>query len=150
MTAQREAFRRNGRRAVTREWSAEIATNAGPNWGQNRFEWSNFERQSTGIGPHGGHCHPSDKSEHSLRRWRAGWCLSPPNAPDLTIFDGANLVIGALALAPSNPDILYVGTGEAGQCGSGCYAGIGVYRIDMPRRREPDWTDQPAAQLLMP
>src|SRR5206468_9544432 len=47
------------------------------------------------------------------------------------IFDTAqSMVIGALALAPSNPDILYVGTGEAGQCGSGCYAGIGVYRID--------------------
>jgi hypothetical protein len=47
------------------------------------------------------------------------------------IFDSAqSLVIGALALAPPTFDTLYVGTGEAGQCGSGCYAGIGLYRID--------------------
>ncbi|HEX9917810.1 MAG TPA: hypothetical protein VGA87_01520, partial [Pyrinomonadaceae bacterium] len=47
------------------------------------------------------------------------------------IFDSAeSLAIGALAFAPSNPNILYVGTGESNQCGSGCYAGIGVYRID--------------------
>lgn len=47
------------------------------------------------------------------------------------IFDNAeSLVIGALAFAPSDPTILYVGTGESNQCGSGCYAGIGVYRIN--------------------
>jgi len=47
------------------------------------------------------------------------------------IFDNAeSLAIGALALAPSDPTILYVGTGESNQCGSGCYAGVGVYRID--------------------
>ncbi len=47
------------------------------------------------------------------------------------IFDNAeSLAIGALAFAPSDPTILYVGTGESNQCGSGCYAGIGVYRID--------------------
>lgn len=47
------------------------------------------------------------------------------------IFDAAeSLAIGALTLAPSDPNILYVGTGEANQCGSGCNAGIGVYRID--------------------
>ncbi|HZH92112.1 MAG TPA: lamin tail domain-containing protein [Pyrinomonadaceae bacterium] len=47
------------------------------------------------------------------------------------IFDSAeSLAIGALAFAPSDPTILYVGTGESNQCGSGCYAGIGVYRIN--------------------
>jgi hypothetical protein len=47
------------------------------------------------------------------------------------IFDSAeSLAIGALAFAPSDPTILYVGTGESNQCGSGCYAGVGVYRID--------------------
>ncbi|MDX6268976.1 MAG: hypothetical protein QOD28_199 [Acidobacteriota bacterium] len=47
------------------------------------------------------------------------------------VFDSAqSLAIGALAFAPSNPNILYVGTGESNQCGSGCYAGVGVYRID--------------------
>jgi hypothetical protein len=47
------------------------------------------------------------------------------------IFDSAeSLAIGALALAPSDPTILYVGTGESNQCGSACYGGIGVYRID--------------------
>jgi hypothetical protein len=47
------------------------------------------------------------------------------------IFDAAeSLAIGALAFAPSDPNILYVGTGESAQCGSGCYAGVGVYRID--------------------
>lgn len=47
------------------------------------------------------------------------------------VFDNAaSLAIGALAFAPSDPNILYVGTGESAQCGSGCNAGIGVYRID--------------------
>src|SRR5437660_3437353 len=46
------------------------------------------------------------------------------------IFDNAQtLAIGALALAPSNPTILYVGTGEANRC-SGCFFGAGLYRID--------------------
>jgi hypothetical protein len=46
------------------------------------------------------------------------------------IFDGANSsAIGALALAPSNPTILFVGTGEANQSGDS-YAGVGLYRID--------------------
>ncbi len=46
------------------------------------------------------------------------------------IFDGANSsAIGALALAPSNTSILFVGTGEANYSGDS-YAGVGVYRID--------------------
>jgi hypothetical protein len=46
------------------------------------------------------------------------------------IFDGAlSLSIGALALAPSDPSILYVGTGEFNGCGD-CFFGVGLYRID--------------------
>ena len=46
------------------------------------------------------------------------------------IFDGATTsAIGALALAPSNSTILYVGTGEANGSGDS-YAGVGMYRID--------------------
>lgn len=46
------------------------------------------------------------------------------------IFDGASTsAIGALALAPSNSSILYVGTGEANGSADS-YAGVGMYRID--------------------
>src|SRR5439155_13152180 len=37
--------------------------------------------------------------------------------------------IGALAVAPSSPSTLYVGTGEFNSCGD-CFFGAGVYRID--------------------
>ncbi len=44
------------------------------------------------------------------------------------IFDGHDrLAIGALALAPSNPDILWVGTGESYNCRSS-YSGDGIYK----------------------
>ena len=47
-----------------------------------------------------------------------------------TIFDSAqSLAIGALALAPSDPTVLYVGTGEFNGCGD-CFFGVGLYRID--------------------
>jgi hypothetical protein len=50
------------------------------------------------------------------------------------IFDTAqSLAIGALALAPSSPTTLYVGTGESGVRLVGAtdgYFGVGVYRID--------------------
>src|SRR6266404_8619770 len=47
-----------------------------------------------------------------------------------SIFDDAQtMAIGALALAPSNPTILYVGTGEFNSCGD-CFFGVGLYRID--------------------
>ena len=47
-----------------------------------------------------------------------------------TIFDNAqSLAIGALALAPSNPTTLYVGTGEFNACGD-CFFGAGLYRIE--------------------
>jgi hypothetical protein len=46
------------------------------------------------------------------------------------IFDSAqSLAIGALALAPSDPSILYVGTGEFNGCAD-CFFGAGLYRID--------------------
>ena len=45
--------------------------------------------------------------------------------------DQISLSIGNLALAPSNPDIIYVGTGEANaSASSGAFAGTGVYRSD--------------------
>ena len=47
-----------------------------------------------------------------------------------SISDNAqSLAIGALALAPSDPTILYVGTGEFNGCGD-CFFGVGLYRID--------------------
>lgn len=46
------------------------------------------------------------------------------------IFDSATTsAIGALALAPSDSTILFVGTGEANGSGDS-YAGVGMYRID--------------------
>jgi hypothetical protein len=46
------------------------------------------------------------------------------------IFDSAqSLSIGALALAPSSPTTLYVGSGEPNNSGD-CFFGVGVYRID--------------------
>ncbi len=44
--------------------------------------------------------------------------------------NAATLAIGAVAISPSDPTTVYVGTGESTQCGSGCYIGIGVYRIN--------------------
>jgi hypothetical protein len=41
-----------------------------------------------------------------------------------------SIAIGAVAIAPSDPTIVYVGTGESTLCGSGCYIGVGVYRIN--------------------
>ncbi|MEO7538937.1 MAG: hypothetical protein ABIV21_02840, partial [Pyrinomonadaceae bacterium] len=47
------------------------------------------------------------------------------------IFDSAaTLAIGAVAISPSDPTTVYVGTGESTLCGSGCYIGVGVYRIN--------------------
>ena len=47
-----------------------------------------------------------------------------------SIFDNAqSLAIGAIALAPSAPTTLYVGTGETNRCGD-CFFGVGLYRID--------------------
>ena len=47
-----------------------------------------------------------------------------------SIFDNAQAqAVGALTLAPSDPTILYVGTGEFNGCGD-CFFGVGLYRID--------------------
>ena len=47
-----------------------------------------------------------------------------------SIFDNAlSLSVGSLALAPSNPTILYVGTGESNRSGDSFF-GVGIYRID--------------------
>ncbi len=46
------------------------------------------------------------------------------------IFDTADsLAIGAIAIAPSNPSIVYVGTGEPSQSGDSFF-GVGLYRIE--------------------
>ena len=46
------------------------------------------------------------------------------------IFDNAQtLVVGSIAIAPSQPSTIYVGTGE-GNFGCDTYFGVGVYRID--------------------
>ncbi|MDQ1707934.1 MAG: hypothetical protein QOJ88_1145 [Pyrinomonadaceae bacterium] len=53
------------------------------------------------------------------------------------IFDGAaSLSIGALAVAPSQPTTLYVGTGETNNCVD-CYFGVGLYRIDNANSATP-------------
>ena len=39
------------------------------------------------------------------------------------------LAIGAVVIAPSDPTTVFVGTGEAALCGSGCFIGVGLYRI---------------------
>src|SRR6266566_3472582 len=47
-----------------------------------------------------------------------------------SIFDNAlSQSIGTLALAPSNPTILYVGTGESNRSGDSFF-GVGIYRVD--------------------
>jgi hypothetical protein len=39
------------------------------------------------------------------------------------------IAIGAVAISPSNPSTVFVGTGESTLCGSGCFIGVGLYRI---------------------
>jgi hypothetical protein len=58
------------------------------------------------------------------------WRTLDGGATWTAIFDSAqSLAIGALALAPSNPSILYVGTGEPNNSADS-YFGVGIYRID--------------------
>src|SRR4051794_3793239 len=46
------------------------------------------------------------------------------------LMDGAlSLVIGSITISPSDPTTIWVGTGEANLCGSGCYIGVGLYKI---------------------
>ncbi len=59
-----------------------------------------------------------------------------------SIFDNAETqAIGSLAVAPSNPSILYVGTGESNRSGDSFF-GVGLYRIDN--------VDSPAYNLVGP
>jgi hypothetical protein len=47
-----------------------------------------------------------------------------------SVFDNAQTqAIGALAIAPSSPSTLFVGTGEFNSCAD-CFFGVGLYRID--------------------
>ncbi len=58
------------------------------------------------------------------------WRSLDGGATWVAIFDSAqSMAIGALALAPSDPTKLYVGTGEFNGCGD-CFFGVGLYRID--------------------
>ncbi|PYS87599.1 MAG: hypothetical protein DMF70_00120 [Acidobacteria bacterium] len=58
------------------------------------------------------------------------WRSLDGGATWVSIFDNAqSLAIGALALAPSDHTILYVGTGEFDGC-IDCFFGAGLYRID--------------------
>jgi photosystem II stability/assembly factor-like uncharacterized protein len=64
----------------------------------------------------------------------SGGIFKSENAGDswLSVFDDAiSLSIGDLAIAPSNSDIIYAGTGEA-NCGGGSqtYDGVGLYRSE--------------------
>ncbi|MCY7344900.1 MAG: VCBS repeat-containing protein [Pyrinomonadaceae bacterium] len=46
------------------------------------------------------------------------------------LLDGAlSLAIGSVTLSPSDPTTVFVGTGEATLCSSGCFIGVGLYRI---------------------
>src|SRR3712207_8776537 len=56
----------------------------------------------------------------------------PPRStlfPYTTLFRSKTLAIGAVAIAPSQPTTVYVGTGESTFSGD-AYFGVGLYRID--------------------
>src|SRR4029077_18652356 len=74
---------------------------------------------------------PTSPSKVYLGTAQGGvWRSLDGGATWTSIFDSAqSLAIGALALAPSDPTILYVGTGEFNGCGD-CFFGAGLYRID--------------------
>jgi photosystem II stability/assembly factor-like uncharacterized protein len=53
------------------------------------------------------------------------------------LFDNAQtLAVGSVAIAPSQPSTIYVGTGE-GNFSADCYFGVGVYRIDNADSNSP-------------
>ena len=74
---------------------------------------------------------PTDSNKVYLGTAQGGvWRSLDGGTTWTAIFDNAqSLAIGALALAPSSPTTLYVGTGEFNQCGD-CFFGVGLYRID--------------------
>ena len=75
--------------------------------------------------------HPSDLNTIYIGAASGGVFKSPDKGNTWTpIFDDAmSLSIGDIALAPSNPDIIYVGTGEANSGGGSlAYDGVGIYK----------------------
>ena len=75
--------------------------------------------------------HPTNASIVYVGAAQGGLYRSTDGGTNWTpLMDGAlSLAIGAIAIAPSQPDTIYVGTGETGFCGD-CFFGVGVYRID--------------------
>ena len=74
---------------------------------------------------------PSNSNNVYLGTAQGGvWRSTDGGSTWTPIFDTAqSLAIGALALAPSDPSKLYVGTGEGNFSGDS-YFGVGLYRID--------------------
>src|SRR5207247_9232704 len=74
---------------------------------------------------------PTNSSKAYLGTAQGGvWRSLDGGASWQSIFDNAQAqAVGALTLAPSDPTILYVGTGEFNGCGD-CFFGVGLYRID--------------------
>jgi hypothetical protein len=63
--------------------------------------------------------------------WRADNILAPnPDWKQVGPKDLAQNSVGTLTLAPDDKkhDTLYLGTGEANRCSSGCEAGVGIYK----------------------
>jgi photosystem II stability/assembly factor-like uncharacterized protein len=69
------------------------------------------------------------RSTYYVAAWTGGLWKTTNNGTTFTpVFDGqTKLAIGDVALAPSNPDIVWVGTGDA-FCSRSSYAGDGVYK----------------------
>lgn len=74
---------------------------------------------------------PTDSNKVYLGTAQGGvWRSLDGGANWVSIFDNAaSQAIGSLALAPSSPTTLYVGTGETNRSGDS-YFGVGLYRID--------------------
>ena len=74
---------------------------------------------------------PTDSNTIYLGTAQGGvWRSTNGGVSWTAIFDTAqSLAIGSIALAPSSPTTLYVGTGEANNSGDSFF-GVGVYRID--------------------
>ena len=49
-----------------------------------------------------------------------------------------NLSVGAMAMAPSNPDVMYIGTGE-GFFNIDAVAGTGMFKTTIVGKRGPNW-----------
>ncbi len=69
------------------------------------------------------------RSTYYVSAWTGGlWKTTNNGTTFEPVFDGqSKLAIGDVALAPSNPDIVWVGTGDA-FCSRSSYAGDGVYK----------------------